>query len=62
MKIVLNDKEIAELNRVASIIANDSDIFTENEVIKKDYEDTLDKMFGLLMDFGRRHGFEDVIE
>ena len=41
MKIVLNDKEIAELNRVASIIANDSDIFSENEVIKKDYEDTL---------------------
>ena len=62
MKIELNEKEVAELNRVASAIAKESDIFCENELIKQDWENTLDKMFGLLTEFGERHGFQNIIE
>lgn len=64
MKVELSEKEKNEMNKIAECLCSDDadELFSEMPSIATDWKDTLDKMFGLLTSFGRRHGFEKIIE
>lgn len=63
MKIVLTPEERAEIDKIFSTLANSEEsLFGESKGIQKDWNDTLDQMFGLLSRFCERHGLDELID
>lgn len=63
MEIVLTKEEKDEVTKIFDVLANSEEgLFNESESIHKDWNDTLDQMYGLLSRFCKRQGLGDLID